>query len=647
MQSILYILPKMRRAFFIALPLALGLLFLFPASSQAHAILLQSDPVQGAVLISAPTQVRMWFSEDLSPGISAATVINPSQRRVDLGNARVASSDTREMDVSLQPLLAPGTYIVQWTTQSADDGYVLRGSFLFYVTEPNGTVPKTNGPLPGQNSADGGSNANLLDGPTFFSFIMVTLVDLGAVFWVGAQLWRTFVLQLTNTESDTEETIGQRAETRFDRIFSLPLLLLLLLANIGVIVGQALTLTGGNPAQSFTSSTLVSLVTNGRFGTYWVMREIVVLLAILLATITLTLKNLPRRVIEMVSWLNLILGMALLIALTLSGHASAANSNILIYAVMIDWLHLLAASLWIGGMMYISMLYLPALRGNALLERARSLLSILLHYYPLAMTGIIIMAITGPFNATVDMSSFDQLITTAYGRALVVKVVLVGAMLITSVIHIGLLRPRLSKDYKKYLAVVNVGQREAVTLPDSAATAIHAGSEEALKLLEVDVERQTRRLTGVLRWEPLLGVAVLICTGLMNVFAGTLLPAAANQATQPPTSQVKSFMTTLKTSDKLFTIKLSVAPDSAGPNTFTVTVFDSHGVKATNVGVAIYATMLDMDMGTTPINLQADGKGNFSASGDLDMGGNWGLRVQIRAPNLKLHEANVKIVAKD
>ncbi len=187
------------------------LLFLFPAHSQAQAILLRSDPGQNAMLNSAPTQVRMWFSEDLSSGNSTATIVNTSNRRIDLNNAHISSTDYAEMDVALQPILAPGTYSVLWTTQSADDGYVLRGSFLFSVTEPNGTVPKTNGPLPGQNSANSGSNSSQLDGPTFFSFIMITLVDLGAVFWVGAQLWRIFVLQLTDTENDEQETIEQQA----------------------------------------------------------------------------------------------------------------------------------------------------------------------------------------------------------------------------------------------------------------------------------------------------------------------------------------------------------------------------------------------------------------------------------------------------
>jgi len=90
---------------------------------------------------------------------------------------------------------------------------------------------------------------------------------------------------------------------------------------------------------------------------------------------------------------------------------------------------------------------------------------------------------------------------------------------------------------------------------------------------------------------------------------------------------------------------LTISPDRSGPNTFTATVFDNHGVKAANISVSIYATMLEMDMGTTPIKLQPDGKGHFSATGNLDMGGKWGLRVEIRGPDLKLHEANAKIVA--
>jgi len=68
------------------------------------------------------------------------------------------------------------------------------------------------------------------------------------------------------------------------------------------------------------------------------------------------------------------------------------------------------------------------------------------------------------------------------------------------------------------------------------------------------------------------------------------------------------------------------------------------GKPATNIGVSLYTTMLDMDMGTDTVNLQPDGKGHFSGTGDLTMPGNWEIRIQIRTPDASLHEASVKLV---
>ncbi|MBA2395131.1 MAG: copper resistance protein CopC [Ktedonobacteraceae bacterium] len=625
-------LRQLQHTFFIALPLSITLLFLFPAHSHAQAVLLRSDPIQNAALNSTPTRVRIWFSDNLNPSNSTASVVNSANQRIDLNNAHISATDSHEIDVALQPLLVPGTYSVLWTTQSADDGSVLRGSFLFSITEPNGTVPKANGSLPGL------SNPGLFDGPTFFNFMMVTLIDLGTIFWVGAQLWRIFVLHLTEQQSDAQETIEKQAEIRFDRQFSFPLLALLLLANIGLIIGQAFTLTDGNSAQSFAPTMLVSLVTNGSFGTYWTMREVVILLALLLGIITDTLKKMPHPVTKMLSWLNLILSMALLLALTLSGHEAAGD--IPGYTVIIDWLHLLAASLWIGGLLYISIIYLPVLKQRAFLEGARSLITTLPHYSALAITGILILLVTGPFDAATRMNTFDQLITTEYGHTLIVKSLLVAALIITSAIHIGRLRPQLAKEYKN---LVSLEQRPTITVPTSDEAFIQPVLQASTSHLEASIKRRASRLTGILQWGSVSGIAILICTGLLSVFGGSLQQIEANQATQ--SSQSKGFTTTIKTNDKQFIVTLTISPDRSGPNTFTATVFDNHGVKAVNVSVSIDATMLEMDMGTTPIKLQPDGKGHFSATGNLDMGGKWGLRVEIRGPDLKLHEANAKIVA--
>ncbi len=619
-----------RRLLYRALPLAFCLLFLFPGVSEAHAILLRSDPAKGAILNTAPTVVRMWFTESLNPTYSTARVLNGTQKRVDQNNAHVSSNDQTEMDVNLPPNLPPAVYVVIWRTQSANDGHVLTGSFIFTVANPDGSTQKLTGALPGQNQLGGsnGSATGQLDGPTLFTLIMVTLVDIGAIFWVGAQLWRAFVLQLMPSQDTEQQTILQRTEQRFDRIFSLPTLLLIFCANIGVLIGQALSLTNGQLAQAFSPSILLGLISSGQFGKYWIMRQIVVLVAMLVTAYMLLAKRQTKIFAEIFSWLNLLLGLALLIALTLSGHAAAVSGNIVVIAVLSDWLHLLAAALWIGGMMYIATSYLPILMRVPAQERIRSLLSVLPRYSPLAIAGVILMSVTGPFNATTRMDSVVQLLSTTYGRVLLVKVLLVGGLLLTSAYHVIVLRPKLSKDYKKHRAYAETG----------VATS-RGGGVATLPKQEVDtvlrsIERQGSRLISTLRWEPLLGVAVLLCTGLLTVFSGTLVPAATTPVQQPvqavPTTPSNPFTTTVKTTDKQFTLTFNVTPNHFGNNEFTVSVLNSKGQPDASVGVSLYDTMLDMDMGTRHLNLQPTGQGHFKGSDQLDMSGHWGVRIDVR-----------------
>ena len=286
------------------------------------------------------------------------------------------------------------------------------------------------------------------------------------------------------------------------------------------------------------------------------------------------------------------------------------------------------AALWVGSMFYIVTTYLPVLQQKSLAERAQSLITTLPYYAPLAIAGIVISAVTGIFSANVQLSFSQQLLDTAYGRTLIVKSVLVGILLITSLSHILLLRPRVAKEYKKY---------------SYAKEGVQFNQAGQVKMREERLTQRTRYLTTVLRWEPLLGVAVLLCVGLMNVFAGTL----SGTISQQPSTTGKgssSYNTTVQTTDGKFTAKLNVNPNRFGTNVFTVTVIDnSTGKATTNVSVSLFTTMLDMQMGTDTVALQASSKGNFSGSGDFSMGGNWEIRIVIHTPDATIHEATVKL----
>src|SRR5216684_1302055 len=382
-----------RHRLLVAALLAACLVFFLPGISEAHAILLRSDPAKDAVLSVAPDQVRMWFSEAINPSASTAAVVNAANQRIDRRDAFVSPDDATEMVVSLPPNLSPGVYAVVWRTDSADDGHVLVGSFLFTVARPDGTVPTlSGGTVLGQNALGGsntaGQDTGQLDGLALFNLLMITLVELGSVFWVGAQFWPIFVLLPSAEDHEELSESNRQARQRFERRFSLPTLLLLLLANLGVLYGQALTVTGGNIANAFAPTLLASLVTNGRFGTFWVMRVIVIVLALRLSLYQLQLyrsrRSLPRRVNTILLWANLLLGLALFIAMAMSSHASAVAGSTGVLALVVDWLHLVAAALWVGGMLYIATCYLPVLRMSAVAEQALSLITVLRYYSPWA-----------------------------------------------------------------------------------------------------------------------------------------------------------------------------------------------------------------------------------------------------------------------
>jgi len=504
-----------------------------------------------------------------------------------------------------------------------------------------------------------------IDGTTFFNLLMITLVELAAVFWVGAQLWLNFILQPASERGTFEEekSINEQVERRFERRFSLPTLLILLLANLGVLLGQAVNLTGGNWGRALSPILLAQLTVRSRFDIFWLVGEVVTLLAIAVALYMLLAQRRSKLVDTLLPLANLLLGTALLIAITMSSHAASVTSSLVPLAIVLDWLHLLASALWVGGIFYIATIYLPVLKKQGTVTTARSLTRILPYFSILAIVGIIILSITGPFSADFHLNSPAQLTGTAYGRALLVKIVLVGILLITSAIHIGILQPRVKKEYKKYihaaarLAVVIEEQETApaaVTAEqDLLARAELSGTDrpakqltQQVRLREQRLTKKTGRLVSLLRWEPLLGVAIIVCVGLLNVFGGTLTPTTA---AQPSSKHPQGFTTTVRTQDGKFNTTLDVNPNSFGTNIFTVSVVDNATGKpvTNNIGVVLFTTMLDMDMGTDSVMLLPDGKGHFSAQGDLSMGGNWQIRIQIRTPDGVSHIATVHLVTSD
>jgi copper resistance protein C len=108
-----------------------GALTLGAPSVQAHAFLDHASPAVGSTVPTAPDAVTMWFTQQLEPAFTTATVTDSSGNTVDAGPAQVDPKDPTELRVALKKL-SPGTYTVSWHALSVDT-HTTTGHFTFTV----------------------------------------------------------------------------------------------------------------------------------------------------------------------------------------------------------------------------------------------------------------------------------------------------------------------------------------------------------------------------------------------------------------------------------------------------------------------------------------------------------------------------------
>ena len=101
------------------------------AAVQAHAFLDHASPAVGSSVPSAPAAVTMWFTQQLEPAFTTATVTDQAGNPVDTGPAQVDAKDPTVLRVPLKKL-PPGTYTVAWHALSVDT-HTTTGHFIFTV----------------------------------------------------------------------------------------------------------------------------------------------------------------------------------------------------------------------------------------------------------------------------------------------------------------------------------------------------------------------------------------------------------------------------------------------------------------------------------------------------------------------------------
>jgi putative copper resistance protein D len=170
----------------------------------------------------------------------------------------------------------------------------------------------------------------------------------------------------------------------------------------------------GQPFPAFFSA-LPTVLFRTHYGSVWLIR---IGALFLLALSKTAVRYRDRRVFL---FLMLLLGLIVSMTASATGHASDAGD--LSLPEIMDWLHLLAASAWGGGLMVISTSVLPDLIGRK--EPTPPLISrVADRFSSMAGFAVGVVAITAVYNAWKYVGSIPALIGGPYGWAVTAKIVL-------------------------------------------------------------------------------------------------------------------------------------------------------------------------------------------------------------------------------
>jgi len=360
-----------------ALLAALLAISLLPGKASAHAVLEKATPSQDEKLETGPSVVELLFNERLdSSSAPKVIVLNSSSEKVADGKVE-KFSEGKGIRLAL-PTLKEDHYTVSYDVISAD-GHPVSGAYVFTVGNPP--------PLPDSSSLDphaqvghdhSHGDTEQLTVMGFLLYASRIAYYAGLLALAGLLLW-SLQRSASPVVKDVRETVS-----RFGGKF-------VLCATLVYVVLSINNLTQGEPLSEWWR--VLSETTVGK------LYSASLLLA--LAAPLVTSLTAPGRLF----WV----AVALFVE-AWNGHAAAFDP--LSYSIVLDYAHLVAASLWTGGLVLLALIWRK--------ERPEAGRFALL-FSKWALISFLVLWVTGVLSTLNFLPSWKYVLYTNWGTWLIVK----------------------------------------------------------------------------------------------------------------------------------------------------------------------------------------------------------------------------------
>lgn len=272
-----------------------------------------------------------------------------------------------------------------------------------------------------------------------------------------------------------------------------------------------------------------SVVIDTSVGTVWLLRIITSLLVSILvivyyvlvkrnAVTTKTGRNNIGKINQIILFSVLILGSVSILSNSIVSH-NAAASFFPELAISVDWLHVMATAIWLGGLFYISSILLYAIRVSSdkkygpgakeeLTVRNCFSLAIMLPYFSMiAIVCLGLIGISGLYMAWLQLQSIGSLFDSMYGSILILKLCVIAPMIALGAYH----------QIKLHFVMVQIAQRGSK-------------SQEQFEILSSISQRDSRdlhtsknlfdpfrRFSKTIKIESVIGIAVLVISAFLTI----------------------------------------------------------------------------------------------------------------------------------
>lgn len=556
---------------------AIGAALLIQAAPAfAHAILISADPADGAVLDAAPTQARLWFSEPILLEFTTVELTGSDGQTVEIAGMRLDAANPTVLIIDLPPL-PPNAYRLAYRTLSTEDIHPSVGFIVFGVQQAADLPPAT--------TVTATAPSPLEVALRWLNFGAMATLAGGLVIALGV---------LPSSNSDPESTQVQGASRR--RLLRLAFWssTLALIAGAGLLWVQAQQASGLADPTAILNSTW-QILSSTDYGERWT-RRVVLLLAIAVAILWLNRRQRQRtRLVELLAMTPLLL--ALIFIQSLSSHAAGLENTSLL-KVSLDALHLLAASLWVGGVLALMVVMAPLLRqGKAESELARGAFS---RFGGLAALSVAVIFATGIYNSGQQVASIDALLVTLYGQSLMLKVGLVLCVGLIGLLNSALLHPGVAGFVRRLL------RRPEGWLPLAP-----------------------KQLGRTVLLESTGAAAVLLMAALLSAS-----PPARGPEFEPPSKEELSARPSFTSKADDLLVTFSVKPNRPGQNFINLGVFNTRRPAPAPIDlVEVRLTPPGGQEMVLTAELLEEGK--YQVVGDtINVGGDWQVNIRVVRPGL-------------